>query len=810
MKGLFIAALLALAASAAHAETKTLDTTCKDPEFELLRQLNDKSCEQIATEKALQDAETEGQDLVNAAQAQIISGSKANVLAGMGALQRYLQRAEEAFASAKSTYPDIQACASQYSNVRWNALPCDPNPYAAKVLNNEFKRRGWPTVQTASEGYGWLLQQYPNATEAEQRDYRQFATGNAVEILTANMLPKVRQLAVYDKSAKSEVEKRIAFREQQAKERSLVGNITTMGDRLHRVVSALLGNAALLLVLGLVAMRFVPKDKRRAAWIGGGYIMLTSALFGLLYVPFGGWFEALTSWIPGIWKKVLVLVVFIPAVVAVRRYLPRLLPFLAPKGKAQAANGLHGSAHWSTTADAIAKGRYQKAGHVLADSHGFALGRPAADDAAGMAGMDARFRYMGHMLTCAPTGSGKGIGAVIPNLLDYPGSCVVLDIKGENYAVTSRYRRDVLGHDVYLLDPFGVTGGDACGINWLDRLDPDSPDVVGESAALADMLVMTEGHGSDSSAHFNETAKTFLRGVLVHVATLPEERRHMGEVRRLLTGNMDEFAELLLAMEENKRGGGIPVRAVNSLLATPEKERGSILSTVRRHLDFLDDTRIVASLARSDLNLADLKRKPMTVYLVMPPSRLEANKRYIRAFVGQCLAAITASNEKPAFKVAFLLDEFAQLGRMQAVEDAISLVRGYGAAFWLFVQDLSQLKAIYPKWQTFLANTGKQFFGTADYDTAKFISDSLGKFTVEYRTQGSSSSMGTANLHGSTGSSDNQQFTGRDLLTPDEVMRLPPDRPVVMMTGEAPYVLQRLNYLTDPEYAGLFDPNPYH
>ncbi|TJZ06971.1 type IV secretory system conjugative DNA transfer family protein, partial [Klebsiella pneumoniae] len=240
------------------------------------------------------------------------------------------------------------------------------------------------------------------------------------------------------------------------------------------------------------------------------------------------------------------------------------------------------------------------------------------------------------------------------------------------------------------------------------------------------------------------------------------------------------------------------------------KERGSILSTVRRHLDFLDDTRIVASLARSDLNLDDLKRKPMTIYLVMPPSRLEANKRYIRAFVGQCLAAITASNEKPAYKVAFLLDEFAQLGRMQAVEDAISLVRGYGAAFWLFVQDLSQLKAIYPKWQTFLANTGKQFFGTADYDTAKFISDSLGKFTVEYRTQGSSSSMGTANLHGSTGSSDNQQFTGRDLLTPDEVMRLPPDRPVVMMTGEAPYVLQRLNYLTDPEYAGLFDPNPYH
>lgn len=366
----------------------------------------------------------------------------------------------------------------------------------------------------------------------------------------------------------------------------------------------------------------------------------------------------------------------------------------------------------------------------------------------------------------------------------------------------------MLGHDVYLLDPFGVTGSKAHGLNWLDRLDPNSPDVVGESAALADMLVIADGHGSDGSVHFNETAKTFLRGVLIHVASLPDDRRHMGEVRRLLTGNTDEFAQLLLAMEENQRGGGIPRRAANSLLATPEKERGSVLSTVRRHLDFLDDERIVASIGRSDFTLANLKGKPMTVYLVMPPSRLEANKRYLRAFVGQCLAAITASNEKSAFKVAFLLDEFAQLGRMQAIEDSISLVRGYGAVFWLFVQDLSQLKAVYPKWQTFLANTGKQFFGTADYDTAKFISDSLGKLTVEYQTQGHSSGM--SGIHSSTGSSNNQQFTGRDLLTPDEVMRLPAERPIVMLTGETPYVLQCLNYLTDPEYAGLFDPNPYY
>lgn len=582
---------------------------------------------------------------------------------------------------------------------------------------------------------------------------------------------------------------------------ALFGDTTTMAARLPHAMSEL-KNVAWLLAIPLIIAARKPKDQRRSVWLWTGSVTLTICLFILNHVLFGDWIAPITRWIPGIPRALLVLVAFFPALFVIHNRL--MWPLFAPKGTLQPRIGLHGSAHWSMTAEATARGHYQKIGYVLADSYGFALGRSPEP----MAGMDTRFRYMGHMLTCAPTGSGKGIGAVIPNLLEYPGSCVVLDIKGENYAVTARYRRDVLGHDVWLLDPFGVTQNKSHGLNWLDRLDPDSPDVVGESTALADMLVMADSHASGDSIHFNETAKTFLCGVMVHVATLPDDLRHMGEVRRLLTGNMDEFAELLLAMEENPRGGGIPGRAANSLLATPEKERGSILSTVRRHLDFLDDTRITASLERSDFVLSDLKRKPMTLYLVMPPARLEANKRFLRAFVGQCLAAITASNEKPAYKVAFLLDEFAQLGHMRAIEDSLSLVRGYGTVFWLFVQDLSQLKAVYPKWQTFLANTAKQFFGTADYDTARFISDSLGKLTLQYQTQGQSS--GVSGIHSSSGTSQNQQFTGRELLTPDEVMRLPASQPVVMLPGEAPYLLQRLNYLTDPEYTDRFDPNPYY
>ena len=209
-------------------------------------------------------------------------------------------------------------------------------------------------------------------------------------------------------------------------------------------------------------------------------------------------------------------------------------------------------------------------------------------------------------------------------------------------------------------------------------------------------------------------------------------------------------------------------------------------------------------MSRSDFNLADIKKELISVFLVLPPSKLAQNARFVRAFVSSALAAITSTEKKPPYRVAFLLDEFAQLGYMKQIEDSISLVRGYGVVFWLFIQDLSQLKGVYEKWQTFLANSAKVFFGTSDFDTAKYISDSLGEKTIDFTTVGHS----TSNRNSST--SQSQQVTGRSLLTPDEVMRLGPERPLVLISGEYPYQLQRLNYLKDVEYQGVYDDNPYH
>ncbi len=465
----------------------------------------------------------------------------------------------------------------------------------------------------------------------------------------------------------------------------------------------------------------------------------------------------------------------------------------------------HGSARWGTPDE------MQEKGHLLppGKQSGFALARvPNAP-----AGFDQRFQHVGHVVTVAPTGAGKGIGAVIPHLLSYPGSSLVLDVKGENAAVTARARRE-LGHKVFIVDPFGVTGGESHSFNLLDRLDPTDPECVSESAVLADSLVIADPQGQ---THFDESARTLLQGLMLHVAGLDEGQRNLPEVRRILTAGEDTLLGTMAEMAADEQAAfGLPARAANTIMGMADRERGSVISTAQKSTAFMDDPRISAALSRSDFDLSNIKDELMTVYLVMPANKIGPNARFVRGFVGSIISAITSSAKQPPYRVAFLLDEFGQLGYMKVIEDAVSLLRGYGLSFWVFIQDLSQLKGVYPKWQTFLANSAKTFYGTDDYDTAKYISDSLGQSTIEYETHnegkntGSGLSGGGGSMNRGKSAGQSQQFTARSLLTPDEVMRLGPEQPIVLVKGEFPYVLRRLNYLTDAEYVGRADANPYH
>jgi len=175
------------------------------------------------------------------------------------------------------------------------------------------------------------------------------------------------------------------------------------------------------------------------------------------------------------------------------------------------------------------------------------------------------------------------------------------------------------------------------------------------------------------------------------------------------------------------------------------------------------------------------------------------------------LRGIMRVRGQPEFPVTFLLDELAQLGNMPAIEDAVSLLAGYGAWLWLLVQDLSQLKAVYPKWETFLANTTLQAFGTQDQYTARYLSEALGSETILVETQQESHSRPEDFMRtGSATRGTALAHYGRPLLMPDEIRRMSDNNVIVLQQGEPPYLLERLDYLRDPELVGLGDANPMY
>lgn len=419
-------------------------------------------------------------------------------------------------------------------------------------------------------------------------------------------------------------------------------------------------------------------------------------------------------------------------------------------------------------------------------------------------------RYDGpaHLLTMAPTRTGKGVGTIIPNLLTANRSVICIDPKGENARIAGR-AREKFG-PVHVLDPFGVTGKPSAAFNPLDALDPDGLDVAEDTSTLADALVYDEP-GTAGEAHWNEEAKALIAGVILHVvASEPRDRRTLATIRDNLTLAPDAFAALLKAMQASTAAGGLVARAANRQLGKSDREAAGVLSAAQRHTHFLDSPRMVAVLGRSDFTFADLKVRTGTVFLVLPPDRLATYSRWLRLLVTQSLTdmarypAKTAASSSPApltAPVLYLLDEFAALGHLAPVERAMGLMAGYGVQLWPILQDVHQLRATYgTRAGTFLSNAGVlQVFGVNDHESARLVSDLLGQETAVFKT------MGQALDSEKSGISYGEHHSGRPLLTPDEVRNLPQNAELLFLAGQRPILAGKLAYYADPEFKGLFD-----
>ncbi|WP_149541480.1 type IV secretory system conjugative DNA transfer family protein [Siccirubricoccus phaeus] len=345
-----------------------------------------------------------------------------------------------------------------------------------------------------------------------------------------------------------------------------------------------------------------------------------------------------------------------------------------------------------------------------------------------------------HAITVAGSRTGKGAGLIVPNLLRWPHSALVVDTKGDNAALTWKARRD-MGQAVYVLDPFreaDVPDIRRASYNPLADLDPRSPTIREDITVIADGLVLR--HKAEDGEWY-DGGVAILAGFIAHALTaFPPELHRLAIIRDMLNASGDNWAVLLAGMAENPACGGLAQTAA-ALLADGSKSAREFHGTARRSIDKFGSDALQACMAESSFRLSDLKAGRCTVFLVLPSRYVEEHARFFRLFVRLALNEMekpTANKSGPdRFKgtpCLFILDEFFSLGKIDAVQKAAGRMAGNGVHLWPFVQDLGQLTTLYGQagMETFFGNSDARiFFGNTDPLTLTNISGWLDRITPE-------------------------------------------------------------------------------
>lgn len=395
-----------------------------------------------------------------------------------------------------------------------------------------------------------------------------------------------------------------------------------------------------------------------------------------------------------------------------------------------------------------------------------------------------------YIVTIAGTRSGKGIGSIIPTLLEYPSSLICLDLKGENFAVTFRQRKEF--GKVYRINPFNLLNVGTNSFNWLDIIDLNDEGCIEKAEKIASLLV---GQTPDSiDAHFDIQAKRLLQGVILLVCTEEDrDKRNICAVSHLIH-NLN-IADLLKVMSEEERAFGV-IKSVGCQFInnSNERELSSIVSTAQRATNFLDTPQIQRTLVKSDFDISSLPDEVSSVYLIFPQDKITDYKAYIKIFFDLVLNSIVSRQKKGKHEVLFILDEVAQLGYMKSFIDAISILRGMGGQLAFYFQSMAQLKTHYKAAANdILANATQIFFGCNEIETAETISKTLGKRTIK-------------ETNPATGG---VSLVSQELLRPEEIRCLSPEEPIIIMSGRHPIKIRRMSYFKEKEYAGLYSKNPY-
>jgi len=452
-----------------------------------------------------------------------------------------------------------------------------------------------------------------------------------------------------------------------------------------------------------------------------------------------------------------------------------------------------------------------------------------------------------HLLTVAPTRSGKGTTQIVPTLLTYGGSILVIDIKGENHAITARHRASFVdGAKVFKFAPYE---SQTMFYNPLDSIR-QGKGVYGDCRFVAELMVPQQTYGD---SFWNTEARNFLASILFYVKTTPtikDDDRNMKSLLALTfnpAGIGDTLKEM---MQENEQ---LELRQLAGVFSGyDEKVQTSVLASLNSELQAWFEPEIQHATSRSNFNFEMLKQDqhtPLTVYLCFPPEKLRSCRNVLRTLVGLATQNMTRTRKKPKQPVLFMLDEFPSLGFMPSILDGLAYLAGYGAQLWVFAQSMSQLRAIYgDAWQLFPNSAGVfSAFNVNDAETANYLSELLGQ-TTEYQQQYNAKeqikirafsewpderkgiSLSDAEYKEKNLEADGYKFSDeqaanrkktfekfvfedrkrsrwtRDNVGPANLIRQLGDRfAIVQLTGEKPAIIRKVPYYNRPEFAGKFD-----
>jgi type IV secretion system protein VirD4 len=490
---------------------------------------------------------------------------------------------------------------------------------------------------------------------------------------------------------------------------------------------------------------------------------------------------------------------------------------------------LHGSARWASRVD------IEEAGLI---GHGEGVYIGAWQDPKTKAIHYLRHNGNENIIAFAPTGSGKGVGLVLPTLLSWPHSCVAYDIKGENYALTSGWRQREAGNKVFKFSPLEM--GVGAQFNPLSEIRLGTPRDVSDAQNIAHMLTHPKGD-SDDEDHWVESATSLLTGVILYAcyAALKEGRiACLPDVAQVLTKPGQSFSEtlnemLLDPLDEEYAYGWQTVRGkqtsvhpvvaekAQEMLDKEEKELSGILSSAKVKLQLYSDPIVSSNIRRSDFTVDDLVNgeKPATLYLVVPSSDKDRLRPLTRLIFTIIVSRLTESMQfengrsvqTSKHRLLMMLDEFPTLGRMESLVNSMAYTRGYGIKYYLIVQDKIQLNNVYGENELVFSGTHLRIaYAPNNPETAELLSRMTGTTTV-VKAAFSYSGNRLSPMLGQV--STNVEEIERPLMTPDECGRLPGPKKdahnsiteagdmLIFPTGFPPIYGKQILYFNDPVFS---------